>query len=263
MKFFAFTIDLEPDYGGLVDHYEIFKDLNKVEEFLFTLNSFGVKVTVFSVGEIFELFPDVIKIFKRYDCEFEVHSYSHNFNSPDSDSEIKKARTAFFNYFQTSPKGYRAPRGKISAPGIKCLEKYGFLYDSSIIPSYFPNPFKYLFSSREIRYYDNSKIMEIPFTSLSSFRLTLSISYIKLLGLNFYKKLALPDVVCFGSHLHDFIINENSFNKLPLIWKLIYSRNKHRGIDFCVEFLEHIRQKGYKFCYMSDIYNSHKKTDSL
>lgn len=101
--------------------------------------------------------------------------------------------------------------------------------------------------------------MEIPFTSLSPFRITLSISYIKLLGLNFYKKLALPNVVCFGSHVHDFIVDDDSFDKLPLIWRLIYSRNKYNGTELCIDYLEYVRRKGYEFCYMSDIYSAHKR----
>lgn len=259
MKLFAFTIDLESDYGGVVNQYEIFKDPVKIEDLLSILNSLDVKITVFAVGEIFELFPHVIKLFEKYDCEFEPHSYSHNFDSPDSEPEIEKGKSAYFDYFKKYPKGYRAPRGKISDPGIKLLEKHGFLYDSSIFPSYFPDPFRYLFSNKQVHYYGDSKIMEIPITSVSPFRLTLSISYIKLLGVNFFTALSLPDVICFGSHLHDYIINENSFNKLPFFWKLIYGRNKLKGIDYCKKFMEHVKQKGYRFCYMSEIYNSHKK----
>jgi hypothetical protein len=222
------------------------------------LNSLDVKITVFTVGEIFELYPDVIKLFEKYGCEFEPHSYSHDFNHPDSESEIKKAGTAYHNYFKRHPRGYRAPRGKISDSGIKFLEKSGYLYDSSVFPSYFPNPFRYLFSDKAIHYYGNSGIMEIPFTSVSPLRLTLSISYIKLLGVNFFKRLSLPDVICFGSHLHDFIHNENSFSRLPFVWKLIYSRNKLNGIDCCINFLKHVKLKGYQFCYMSELYELHK-----
>ncbi len=109
MKLFAFTIDLEADLGGVVNQYNIFKELDKIEEVLATLNSSGVKITAFVVCEILQLFPDLIKLFQKYGCEFEPHSYSHNFNSPDSDSEIENSKTAYFNYFQTYPKGYRAP----------------------------------------------------------------------------------------------------------------------------------------------------------
>lgn len=259
LKLFAFTIDLEADYAGLVGNYEIFKDLDNIEKILLAFKSLDVKITIFTVGEIFDLFPHVIKLFEKYNCEFEAHSYSHNFDTPDSETEIEKARSAYLNYFNRNPVGYRAPRGKISDAGITFLEKYGFSYDSSIFPSYFPDPFKYLFSKKEVHYYKDSNIMEIPFTSLSPFRFPLSISYIKLIGLNFYKKLSLPNVLCFGSHLHDFIISEESYKKLPSIWKFIYSRNKYNGIDLCMNFLNHIKGKDYKFCYVSEIYESHKR----
>ncbi len=258
MKLFAFTIDLEADYGGVVNQYEIFRAPDKIEDVLSKLNALGVKITVFVVGEILEFFPDVIRIFEKYDCEFEPHSYSHDFNNPDTEHEIKKSKTVYYNYFKRYPKGYRAPRGKITDSGIKYLEKHGFLYDSSIFPSYFPNPFRYLLSNRKIHYYGDSKIVEIPFTSISPFRITLSVSFIKLFGIIFFKKLSLPDVVCFDSHLHDLIINKNSFDKLPLFQKLIYSRNKYKGVDLCIEFLEHVKEQGYKFCYMSEIHEAYK-----
>lgn len=256
-KLFAVTMDLEPDYAGVVGQYRIFEDLVRVEELLSLFHSHGIKLTVFSLGEIFELFPHVIKLFEKYGCEIECHSYSHNFNEPDSDAEIESSKRSYFDHFGKNPRGYRAPRGKISTGGIKRLEQHGFLYDSSIFPSYFPNPFKYLLSERKVHYHSGSSVMEIPFTAVTPLRVTLSISYIKLLSLNFFKKASLPDVVCFGSHLHDFIVNEKSYDALPLFWRLIYSRNKHKGIDYCVNFLDHVRQQGYRFCFMSEIYNSH------
>ena len=263
MKLFAFTMDLENEYHGVIDKHEIFKDLNNIEGVLSTLNEYGVKITAFTVGKIFEAYPEVIKLFEKFNCEFEVHSYSHDFNNPDSESEIMEARTAYFKYFNKYPAGYRAPRGKITDSGITYLEKHGFLFDSSIFPSYFPNPFRYLFRNKEIHCYKNSNIIEIPITSVSPFRMTLSVSYIKLLGVNFFMKQSLPEIVCFDSHLHDFIVKEASFYKLPAIWKLIYSRNKNRGTDLCVKFIEHVKQEGYQFCYMSDIYNLHKTCGNI
>jgi len=242
----------------LNEHY-ILNDIDKIEEVLSTLHSLGVKITAFTVGEIIEQYPDTIKLFEKYGCEFEPHSYSHDFDNPDSESELIKSKSAYVNYFKRNPLGYRAPRGKISSSGINNLEKQGFSYDSSVFPSFFPNPFKYLLSNRKAHYYGDSNILEIPITSVSPFRMTLSISYIKLLGLNFFKFFNLPDVVCFGSHLHDFIFNGESLDRLPLIWRLIYSRNKYRGIELCMRFLEHVKRKGYKFCYMSEIYDAHKK----
>lgn len=264
MKLFAFTLDLEAEHGGLVDQYEIFKEPEKIEEFLSVMYSAGAKITVFTVGEIFKLYPEIIELFRKYNCEFEAHSYSHDLKQPDSEHEIKKVKEAYFNYFSKNPIGYRAPQGRISASGIEALKKHGFLYDSSIFPSYYPNPFKYLFCNRHIHYYDYAHIMEIPITSITPFRLTLSISYIKLLGLNPMIKLCrmfkLPEAICFNSHLHDFIFNEKSYSKLSLFWKLIFARNKYQGIDYCLKFLEFIKKEGYTFCYMSEIYDTYKKT---
>lgn len=259
MKLFAFTLDLEPDYAGVLDQYRIFQEPEKVEEFLDAVSSMNVKTTVFTQGKIFEEFPDIIKLFEKYNCEFEAHSYSHDLKFPDSEYEISNAKKAYQNYFNKQPAGYRAPRGVISDAGIKTLAKHGFLYDSSIFPSFFPNPFKYLFHNKGMHNYGDSGILEIPFTVVSPFRITLSISYIKLLGINFFLRRSLPDIICFDSHLHDFIISDYSFSRLPIFWKLIYSRNKYRGIEYCLKFFEHVKNKGYDFCFMSDIYKLHRE----
>lgn len=262
MKLFAFTLDLEADYAGCVNNYGIFKSLDKIGEVLSALDSLDVKTTVFTVCNLFKSCPEVIKLFEKYNCEFEAHSYSHDFNHPDSKYEIENAKKSYFDYFKKNPIGYRAPRGKISPSGIKLLEKNGFLYDTSVFPSYFPNPFRYLFNNRKIHYYNDSKILEIPLTVITPLRLTLSISYIKLLGIDFFikssKLFTLPDIICFDSHLHDFIHIDSSFNKLPIYWRFIYGRNKLRGLDYCIKYLKHIHDQGYKFCYLSEIYNLHK-----
>jgi hypothetical protein len=263
MKLFAFTLDLETDFAGFMDKDEIFKDLDKIETVLSALNSLDAKLTVFTVGNIFELYPEVIKLFEQYNCEFEPHSYSHDFNNADSEYEIKMARTAYYNYFKKYPIGYRSPRGKITNTGIKTLEKEGFLYDSSVFPSFFPNPFRYLFHNRQVHYHDNSDILEIPITSVNPFYLTLSVSYLKLFGVDFFITLSryfsLPDIICFDSHLHDFIHIENSYDNLSKFWKLIYGRNKLKGTEYCIRFLKHVKKMGYQFCYMSEIYDLYKK----
>ncbi len=263
LKKFAFTLDLEPEYAGNTYQYEIFKEPAKIDEFLSIMYDCGVKITVFTVGEIFERFPEIIEIFEKYDCEFEAHSYSHSLTAPDSDEEIEKSKSAYYNYFNKYPKGYRAPQGRITDSGIRSLEKNGFLYDSSIFPSYYPNPFKYLLCKRGIHYSNNSEIMEIPLTSITPLRLSLSISYIKLLGIDFIIKLCqvfkIPDTICFNAHLHDFIVNENSYSKLSPFWKFIFGRNKYKGIDYCVQFMEYIKKRGYRFCYMSEVYELNNK----
>jgi hypothetical protein len=262
LKLFAFTLDLEAEYACSVDGYELFKDHAGIENILSGLQSLGVKTTVFIPGIVLDRFPDVIKIFEKHECEFEAHSYSHDCNRPDTEDEIELSREVYFKYFGRYPTGYRAPQGRISGPGIKALEKQGFLYDSSIFPSYFPDPFKYLFCKRDPHYFKDSKIMEIPLTSISPLRLTLNIGYIKLFGLDFYMKLiklfSIPDTICTNSHLHDFIHCQDSFGKLSPVWQFIFGRNRHKGIEYSMRFLEFIKQEGYRFCYMSEMFALYK-----
>ena len=264
MKTFAFTLDLEADHAGPVRRYGIFRENTaEIDDILSQLTALGVKITVFAVGEIFERFPDIIRKFEEHNCEFEIHSYTHKVGDFDLKEEITKAKEAYFTYFKRQPRGYRAPQGKISREAIRLLEKEGFLYDSSLFPSYYPNPFRYLFCNRDIHYYNGSNVLEIPLTAITPFRLTLSLSYIKLLGISFYFKLfrlfGLPDFICFNTHLHDFIINETSHRKLPPFWKFIYNRNKYCGLDYCLRFLKHIREEKYEFCFLSQIYNTHQQ----
>lgn len=263
MKLFAFTLDLESDYSGCMDEHLIFRDLHKIEEVLSALNSLDVKITVFTVGSIFEAYPEVIRLFEKYECEFEAHSYSHDFRHPDSKDEIVRSRDAYYKYFGHHPRGYRAPRGDVSPEGIRLLEKYGFLYDASITPAFFPNPFRFLNYNKRPHYLDGTNVMEIPITPVSTFRLALSISYIKMIGVERFITLSntaeMPDTVCFNSHLHDFIIKEDSFNKLFPVWRLLYGINKHKGMEFCERYLNFISGKGYRFCYMSEIYELNKR----
>ncbi len=258
MKLFAFSIDLEPDYASIINRYDIFRDTARIEELLSALTSMNIKITIFVLGEILEMFPDAIRVFEKYGCEFGLHGYSHKLDTP-IESEIKKGKAAFFEYFGKYPTGYRALRGKMTDKGIDILEKEGFLYDATIYPSFFPDPARGLFQDKNIHYYGNSNIMEIPCASVTPFRITFSISFMKLIGLGFYLKRAMPDIISFETHMHDYIIDEDSFGKLSPLWRRIYGRNKYKGLEFTVQLVKHLRREGYRFCYMSEIYEMHKR----
>lgn len=261
-KAFALTLDLEPEHAGLIKKYEIFKDKAAIERLLDLLHSFNVKITVFVVAQLLESHPDIIALLENYPCEFEIHSYSHNHAACSPREEIEKARKAYRDYFHKDPKGYRAPCGRISKETIRLLEENGFLYDSSVFPSYYPNPLRYLFSNKDIHYINGSGLMEIPLSSITPFRLTLSLSYLKLLGIDAYRWMmnafTLPEVICFNTHLHDFIVDEDTIRKLPAFWRFVYSRNKFKGIEYFVEFMNVIKKREYEFYFMSEVYERHK-----
>lgn len=267
LKRFAFTFDLESDYAGCINQYKIFEDSHRIEEVLARFESLGVRLTVFVVGEIIERFPNIIKLFEKYKCEFQIHSYTHNIVRPNLEDEIKKAKQAYLNYFHKNPIGYRAPQGRITTAACALLEKHGFLFDSSIFPSYYPNPLRYLFCERQIHCIPNTNLVEIPLASITPFRITLSVSYLKLLGMScfsmLFKLFPLPNFICFSGHLHDFIVIEESYQKLNYFWKFIYGRNKYAGLEFCVSFLQYLKKQKYQFCYLSEIYNHSQSSKQM
>jgi len=253
------TLDLEADFSGaLRAEYALFRQPDRVEDLLRLLRERGVRLSVFVVGELLEKFPDMIALFERYQSEFHCHSYSHDPEATDSEDEIRKCRDAYIRYFARPPLGYRAPDGKISPEGIRILEEYGFKFDASIFPSYYPNPIKYLFRRSRPHVYPGSGIVEIPNTPVSVLRIMLSLSYIKLLGNRMYsgmlRRSRLPETVVFGSHLHDFFTDRGALARMPLFWRMIYSRNHDQGLSYLEETLEFFQNRGYAFVSISEVY---------
>ena len=209
------------------------------------------------VGEIFARFPHIVKIFQRYECEFEIHSYTHNPRARVAE-EMTLAHQAYCNYFHANPSGFRAPQGRLAPEMVAAMQALGIRYDSSIFPSYYPNPARYLFMKRSPHRIKGTHLIEIPLTSITPLRITLSLSYLKLLGMKtfllFFRMFQLPETICFNIHLHDFIVNEDSYAQLSPFWKFVYGRNKYAGLDFFESFLGFIKTKGYNFCFVSDIY---------
>ena len=105
--------------------------------------------------------------------------------------------------------------------------------------------------------------MELPNTSFSPLRIMLSISYVKLLGMKNFRRLLrisrLPEMVVFGSHLHDFFADQQMLQRLPRTWRMIYSRNAERGLEYLVETLRYFRDRGYRFEFMSEVYRRYRE----
>jgi len=259
-RLFAMTLDLESDFSGAL-HKEVtlLHQPRRAEDLLTRLKERGIPLSAFVVGELLEKFPELIELFMRYGTEFHCHSYGHDPKDTDSGAEIERARDAFVDCFGSPPLGYRAPDGRISREGITQLAANGFKFDASVFPSYYPNPFKYLFRRSQPHFYRDTQVVEIPNTPISALRIMLSLSYIKLLGIRPYLRLLrwsrLPETAVFGSHLHDFFTDAEALSRMPRFWRVVYGRNRDRGLDFLDEILDFFQAKGYSFVTMSQVYS--------
>ncbi len=267
LKAICLTLDLEQDYGDLLDKPS-YEGLEHIPELVSFLREKNIPLTCFVQGSLFETHSTQIKALSALDIEFELHSYSHRRpKEVDTKLEIEKGKQAYRKFFGKDPVGYRSPLGIITDKDYQILASNGFGFDSSIFPSLRPGAFNNLTKPTKPYFVNNSKIIEFPLTVFSPIiRIPTSLSYIKLLGkprLFLLRALPLPNLVIFGFHLHD-LFELGSSKKIPLekssfIYKKIFGRIYHGGRDglsLLQQLIAIFHQKGYAFSKLEDVYQS-------
>jgi len=173
----AFSVDFEDWYQG----FEIFpmeswinypsRIERNCRKLLEILKAGDIKATFFILGYLAERYPHLIRAIYDDGHELGSHGYSHTqvFRlSPEKfDDEIKRTNEAIVKITGKNPIGFRAPIFSIikeSMWAIDVLAENGFLYDSSIYPT-----FNYRYGMvradrfvHEIRTEKGNKIAEIP-----------------------------------------------------------------------------------------------------
>jgi len=171
---------------------------------------------------------------------------------------LSETAKAFERIFDKKPIGYRAPQGVLYPADIQLLKENGFKFSASVFPSFRPGKFNNLSMPLNPFIYQNG-IYELPFAAVPYMRYTISLSYLKLLGIKINKALfailGLPKVLVLDSHLHDYILNEESFGKLPAKLKAAWSINKYSGMSILESFVTLLKKKDYKFITMTELYN--------
>ena len=217
-------------------------------------------------GRDFKPKPEFVEWAKEnLPLEFGLHSFRHDQKEPDSQEEIDKACQAFIRFFGRPPLAYRAPNGLISQEGLIRLARAGFAYDSSVFPSLRLDEygFNHLHLPCQPFWVETAPpILEIPFASFTGLRLTISLSFIKLLGWPLYsfllKTLPLPETLVIDFHPYDLYIHEC----LPNIqgWKKwAHGRNAENGLLLLGKLVDALRAKGYEFVHLSQILRPAKR----
>jgi len=142
-KNFFLTLDLEEWYH--LDYFQKYDIVNSqsismvdsLAPFLDMLDTHGVKITVFVLGELIEKHSKTIIEFSKRGHEIGIHGWDHVLlHKKKKDAflkEILRAKKALEELISKEVVGYRAPCFSLNNEKLEGLKEIGILYDSSFI----------------------------------------------------------------------------------------------------------------------------------
>ena len=122
--------DYEREFGGFESN--ITDDF--IDELLSVLDSYKIRATWFTVGKIFELYPETISSILDRGHEIASHSYRHSVIQKMSGDEIRRD----FEMFSTSLSanidviGFHSPQGRWNTRMFNILSNAGYAYDVAL-----------------------------------------------------------------------------------------------------------------------------------
>ncbi|MFQ6065097.1 MAG: polysaccharide deacetylase family protein [Candidatus Bathyarchaeia archaeon] len=144
----ALTVDVEEGFHGLwpsahstMEHHESPEGafIKPLRSLLNLFEEYHVSSTFFVLGEIAEIFPEVVE--ESYDRGHEIgsHGYSHvdftRFSLSRLEEMERKSRGILAKTTGEEPIGFRAPFARINPAIVSLLSRMGYVYDSSVVPS--------------------------------------------------------------------------------------------------------------------------------
>lgn len=262
-KIACLTLDMEPDFGDPQGRIRLLEDAGYFKRYLNIIQTYGGKVTVFTVTSLFERYGEHLReLAGKIPLEFAAHSHSHDPQRADSRDEIEASRRALQEFDPQALPGYRAPIGQITKEGLERLMDSGFAYDASLYPSFRPGKFGYsnlgMPNTPFLITREDDRLVEFPFTSLSRIRIVFGLSYIKLFGWGLYttlwKLFGLPDITLALSHPHDFYFHELAAYHPAGLEKWAFSRHAKQAFDYYENMVRELKRKGYEFAFVSETF---------
>lgn len=252
----AFSIDVEPDYGGMFGAvYNALQDEERLTALQNLLEKERVPATLFMTGDLLENHGNLAERMVRIGSEVQAHSYGHPRPGHDVVKEARKVRDSYSAFFGRPPSGYRSPYGYMPDSCLPALAEMGYRYDSSLFPTFRPGRFcnahKPLFPVK-----DHEGIWELPLGCFAGVRLVFSIGYLKFFGMNTFRfllrRFGVPGILVIDSHMHDFVPTA-LYHRLPPSSRFRYSMNRNNGNALLAEIVGVLRESGYSFVTVGEI----------
>jgi len=269
MKTCFLSIDVEPLTSLSGEHFDEefkFEPVRKLQGIIDIFKKYEAHATLFTTGEVLKHYPDLVK---KWAENFEIgcHNYYHveldKIDLLGRDKQIKDFVKIYQDILGFGPFGFRAPRNIIDNEHFEILERYGFAYDSSVLPRYPLGighyagyrgraPIRpYWPNKKNYRKYGDLKILEIP-ESPAFLNVPLVGTWLRKLGVKFFKFLFLfkkPEFVSLSMHSWDAVeLGQAGFKNS--------GKTFLKQLNESIEFLKGI---GYEFKSGKEIYEQFSK----
>lgn len=119
-------------YDGKVPVSDV---VDSIQRIVTLFDALGIRATFFVLGGTAKRYPDIIDLIHDAGHEIASHGFIHQLNETNSD-EFKDNVRKFRKEIYAHPKGFRFPNYDFNFNVLEFLSDEGFLYDSSMVPSY-------------------------------------------------------------------------------------------------------------------------------
>jgi hypothetical protein len=160
----------------------------------------GIRSTFFVPGEVAQEHPGAARRILDHGHEIACHGLEHQKNEflasrNKQTLAIEEVERIFQEQIHVRPVGFRAPCLRANTDTLSVLEEHGYVYDSSVVPSFVPGYYG-SFGSPHAPYYPSidslrrkgaSKLLEIPVSVNPLLPLSLSAAWMRNLGSEWVK----------------------------------------------------------------------------
>ena len=196
----------------------------------------GVRATFFVEGLLAVVKPELVLELLSREHEVACHAFFHwpltwMRSEAEIEREVTRALKAIGELTADDPLGFRAPRFMVNDTVLSVLERLGFIYDSSIVPSWCPGQYRNLDKPCK-PYFPTTRreMLELPVSVIKKLRVPLGLPWMNMLGrrafLTLMELLGASQPLVFYLHAHD-VAGEGLGNLCSLVKFL-----KTRGYDF-------------------------------
>lgn len=177
----AFTVDVEDGVNiAMRDHFGIQMEptsrvVTNTNRILDLLEKYNTKATFFTLGQVAEKYPGLIKRMAAEKHEVGVHSYNHlqffKLTPSEAKEDLYRAKNTIENITGSRVKGFRAPAFSIVPAtkwALEIIAGLGFEYDSSIMPAIIDRYGWHGFSNeiQKLKLTSGKNLIEVPLTSI-------------------------------------------------------------------------------------------------